>query len=477
MSHLRFRKPLLLAAILVLNAGLSAAQEDRNVQIMKKLFSKLTASLTAGTSGAQPGQTFLVLMNPGIFVDPSLDSSSAEGRYVLAHTLNQVPSVNWLMANDSAKKVYDVYKMVLDFGEWGYVEPTDAQKLQLAKARRLLYVNGNQDQGLSQAMNNYQKYADLYQQAIDAYEIARNDKENGKTRSIPSSFANKKATALRNWQTVGRKNEIEAALATDFNLGTTTAGWFTELRNVFNRAEESFEGDSFYRTGTYPSYSAWFSDSGWTRMTFVESEIEKQTESNRTSFGGGGGAGWGLWRVSASAQHTQADSFFKSDVKDLNIEMEVKRVSIIRPWLNHLIFESPRWRFSNQGPLDPTQPVSDGKGSATTAPSGLMPLYPTAVLIARKVRIHGGQSNDLQTSFESHTRAGGSVGWGPFEVGGHYSRDEERSYVKAVRIADGIEILEPQIIGWFCEVLAQTPKPTNDPRVKWLSDAPEPQGH
>lgn len=463
----------LLVVITALSAVAAQAQ-DRNAAIMKKLFSKLTQSFTVTPNDVKPGQSFLVLFNPGVFVDPNLDITKAADRQVIARLLNIVPTASWVVAGDSGKTVDEVYGLALKYGEWGYVDPTPNQVKALETARKLLYLHGDPADGYSQAYQTYQAKQTAYTTARDAYEAKRIDKENGVIKTIPPALKTARDQAQKAWETVGRKNEIESALAQEFSLTATTGNWFFDMRERMNGFKETVEGTEFWTTPTYPQYKEWFSDQGWQAVSFVESEIEKQSESNRVSYGGGGSAGWGLWHVSASASHTQADSRFESNVKNLAIAMQVKRVLIQRPWLSQLLFESPRWRFGKNAPAETSGGISDGQATADKLPGGMMPLYATGLLIARNVEITGEEGSDLQTSFESHTSGGASVGWGPFAVSGHYSEDKSRSYSKAVKIANGIKASEPQIIGLFCLVLGKTPNPTNDPNVKWLSD-PEPQ--
>jgi hypothetical protein len=467
------KKILLVINVLFVLAACLRAQDDPNAVISKKLFSKLTTSLTSTPNEAKPGQTFLVLFNPGVFVDPNLSEAIQEDRQTIAQILNIVPNASWIVAGDSAKRVDQIYGLALAHSEWGYVDPTANETQHLNGARALLYVNGDPAKGRSPALEKYILYQSKYYDAVNALESARSDVANGKAHQISNALQTKKRQAQQDWETLGQRNIVERALQYEYSLTSTTANWFFKLRQQFDTFQETIGGvGEFYTTSSYPRYNQWFSDEGWQKITFTQEDIEKQTESNHVSYGGGGSGGWGLWSVSASAHHTHDDQRLESSVTNLAISMEVKRVVIVRPWLNQLLFESPRWRYRADAPFDPSVPISDGHASASSLPKGTMPLYPTAVLIARKVQITGAQGNELQTFVHDHTSASGSVGYGPFSVSGNYEEDHTRGRVSVHNVNNGIEISEPQIIGFFCLVLGPTPNPTSDPHVKWLSDPP-----
>jgi hypothetical protein len=88
-----------------------------------------------------------------------------------------------------------------------------------------------------------------------------------------------------------------------------------------------------------------------------------------------------------------------------------------------------------------------------------MPYVPTAILVSRNVQISG-QVSDVDTTYHhDHTSASGSLGWGPFAIGGHYEEDHMKNTFDAIVDANGITIPGYQIIGWYCEVLPKSPNP------------------
>jgi hypothetical protein len=175
----------------------------------------------------------------------------------------------------------------------------------------------------------------------------------------------------------------------------------------------------------------------------------------------------GLWSVGGDYSSEQNRTYFKLDVSGYTIDMELARVSIDRPWMDSAALKSRAWKWLDSSPYF-GQVISDGGDAASgVTPKGVMPFMPTGVLLARNVTLAGTWSADLKTTYDSHTTAGGSVGWGPFSFGGRTDLRESTSYVKANAAGNTISFSSPQILGFFVEVLPKSPDP--DPRYKFPS--------
>jgi hypothetical protein len=179
-----------------------------------------------------------------------------------------------------------------------------------------------------------------------------------------------------------------------------------------------------------------------------------------------------LWSVGADYSHQEDRTYFKLDVSGYTISFEAMRVELDRPWMNDFVLQSRAWRWLNSAPLGTdNQNISDGASAADgKTPKGMMPFLPTALLLARNVTLTGGWSGDLRTTYDSHTSAGGSIGWGPFSFGGRTDSSDSSTYRKANVVGNTITFGSPQIIGYFVEVLPATPNP--DSSLNWLAAAP-----
>ncbi len=111
--------------------------DDPNVTIMKQLYSKLAGALAVGGNQAIPGQNFLILANPGIFLDPKLDLSNADQAYLFASQLDVIPAASW-MYGATAGLLSNLYNQILQFKELPSIQLTPSQQKQLATAQGLL---------------------------------------------------------------------------------------------------------------------------------------------------------------------------------------------------------------------------------------------------------------------------------------------------------------------------------------------------
>jgi hypothetical protein len=136
--------------------------------------------------------------------------------------------------------------------------------------------------------------------------------------------------------------------------------------------------------------------------------------------------------------------------------MEVTPIAVNRDWMNDTVFHSVAWRWGSGAP-DPSL-ISDGGDAAHgITPKGQMPFLITGLLLARNVSLTANWTSDLKTTYDHQTSGGASVGWGPFSFGGHYVKTEHSDYRKADVSGNTISSADPQVIGFFVEVLPLSP--------------------
>jgi len=441
----------------------SYADDDPNVVIMKKLFSKLGAIVGVGSNDTD--DTFLVLANPGTLIDPKLDMTKPADQYQLSRVLDKVMSPSWIY-HPTNNSTLPLYKMVLDFHEspqkkitpdqqrlldtaWGHIRQVDnykgyrSAKKALAKALDdcNTYLRLNPGQVLTATL------AETLDEARVDYNLANTLPEGG--------------TFAADEQTIATYGALDPAV------------WWGELSSQYLSNTGSYNGGRFATYNLYPTYPLWTDpNTQWTTINLKQSDLEQTTSASSTSTSGGFSAGWGLWSVGADYSHQENRTFFKLDVSGYTLSFEVTRVELDRPWMNDFVFQSRAWRWLNSAPLgSANQNISDGADAAHgQMPKGLMPFVPTALLLARNVTLTGGWSSDLKTTFNSQTSAGGSIGWGPFSFGGRTNSSENSSYTKANVVGNTITFGAPQIIGYFVQVLPPSPFP--DPDLNWPASAP-----
>ena len=440
-------------SVVVFGTSVLVAQaQDDNAQIMEKLYTKIAQSVTVGTNTPAAGKSILILANPGIAIDPNMNpSTSQDDRKAISRVVDRVPAPSWIY-QDTTFNISNLYGQVLQFHELALPKITDDQKQQLKAANQTLFKNGDPAKGDSDKFKAYKERRATYQDKVN--DLENNRKPNG---SVPAPYTQARQAALQDWQNSGFKNEIETALGARNSLTALDPNlWFQQLSDAFSAAQENpGTPDQFEPVGFYPAYSSWANLKGWATITLSADEIHNLQTSDHTSVGGSAGVNYGLFSFSAGASHSTTDQHAHSNIKVSNIKMDLLRVSLDRSWLDGLVFRSRIWNWSSASPLG-SKLIADG---ATPPGDVLMPYVPTAILISRNVEIAGQVSDTDSTYHSSHTSVSGSLGWGPFAIGGHYEEDHTKSTFDAIVTANGISIPGYQIIGWYCEVLPKSPYP------------------
>jgi hypothetical protein len=440
---------------------------DRNAQILQTLYAKIAAAFSIGTADqtARPGQGFLTLCNPGIILDPTLDLTKADNRFMLSRQLDAIPAVNWIY-DDSGNRVADLYNAILQFKSLPNLSLTPAEQQALKNAQAVVMTADGKP---SFKMTQYNKYADAFDVASSAFYAAQQTALNQGT-AIPQDVVRKYNKAKSDWATFGYRFQVESAQATIANLTQLDINrWWNDLQNnygLFN--DSSSAGAAFKPVDTFPAYESIFNDAGWTTLTFDERDISNQHTFQSSSWGAGGGVNWGLWRAEASYHYSSSQSYSRSDATAISISMEVKRVTLLRPWMDALVFRSRSWKWATNAPFQNQPPsISDGGDpSKGIAPHGDMPFLPTGFIAARNVKVNGAFSEAEQRIIDSAHGGSTSVGWGPFALSGTYHRQEHSDWSHAVSTGSGFVAPTPQILGFLCTVLPICPYP--DPSYPWL---------
>jgi hypothetical protein len=465
MFHKKCRRVVgLLLVALSLNSVCFA--QDPNVDLMKKLYTKIGKTVGVGSNDAIAGESFLVLANPGILLDPTINTSTTEGRYQLSKMLDRVLLPSWIYKpnNDSTLKVYST---ILNYKETPAFALTASQKQQLDAARAFIF--SNVERGTYSPA--YQRYLDTKRALALAIKQVEDYRTTHPNQSVPADLAQSLSEARTNFNLIGNKNQIVAAMnRINMYEHADPAVWWGELQGRFDDNTETFNGTQFPIYNLFPAYSVWLDTTRtWTNYTLRQSDIQQTTSNSHSSVGGGLSVGWGLWSVGADYSNQQNRTYFQLNASNATVKMELMRVMIDRPWMDDYVFKSRGWKWLSSSPLV-NQLISDG-GDAVhgVTPQGVMPFVPTGVLLARNVSLSADWSSDLKTTFDEKTSGGGSIGWGPFSFGGRTENSNASTYMKANAAGNTVSWSAPQIIGFFVEVLPENPKP--NPCLRFASDA------
>lgn len=449
----------LVALIATLGSNPAEAQEDRNVVIMRKLYSKIEGLYTLGENTPRPEQNFLVLANPGYFVQKDLDLVRRPAdRRIFSSFVNTVPLVSWIY-KESPRTVSGIYESILNGKETPLVELKQEQRKALADAKAKIWINGNHASGETKG---YKEYKDLKDKWGKAYDELTTAKEKAYTQGtgVPRTIINEEVKARNEYELV--KHDIDKAFETIRELGALDPKtWWLEKSNIFQASKETSGVNSFLPSVTVPSYSAWIGNQGWESRTITESEVLTHQTSSHVDYGGGVSAGWGLLRAGGNASYSQNNSYSNTDAKNFTLKFETMRVRIERDWMDFAVFENRAWRWIRTSGMANRKPISNGVDPL----EGDMPLYVTGLLLARNVELTADWTQAELTTFDSHLSTSASVGWGPFSLKGHYNKDDASSTSLARKNGNTIINPDVQIIGYYCYTMPACPFP--DPSLKW----------
>lgn len=309
------------AAAIHLWSPIVRADDDPNVELMKKLYTKIGQSVGVGSNNPQTGESFLILLNPGILLDPNLDYTTPDGEYTLSQVIDKVIQPSWVYKAGS-NGTFDIYNNILNYHEAAVVNPTPGQKQQYKTACKIIYTDCDQDlPGTpTQAFTHYQ---DLMGTLATAAKAAEDYQRINHTNDLPPDIKNNLRVATQNLQLFGQKVRIEGAMATinTFDHIDPNA-WWGELQGKFNDNSLTYSGNHYGNYNLYPSYPVWLDmNRSWSKLTLSQSDIEQTVTNSHSSVGGGLSGGWGLWSFSADYQHQENRSYFKLDASGMSVSM------------------------------------------------------------------------------------------------------------------------------------------------------------
>jgi len=458
----RLVRPFIISAVAL---GLSyvtfdakAGPREDNIELMRKMYAQLAAMLSVKDNSLAPNENLLVLAAPGILVDPKLDMSRAQDAAIIANTLiDKVLEPTWFLSQRPSR-MSDIYREILRAHVVPLTDLLQPEKDELNAARRDLYRNDGSDSLLLARYRTVNK--ELSNALIN---IATYQESNvGKPVPLNLRLALKEA---RDDYTRARGDLAKSALLTVAKYDRRNGEfWFDQLQTRF---DANFVANYYYgNVNFYPTYATWL-DKGivWQRIQFSSNDLEKRTHNESSSTTAGLGASWGLWSIGGDYSQDENSSHLQTETKNLNIAFDVLRVELDIPWMDGTVFESKAWDWARNSSLV-GQPISTGADYAKgVMPTGLLPFIPTAILIARNTEMSADWGLDIKDTFSKRSGGGGSIGYGPFRLGGRTNKSESSTYTLAQANGNKVTFPNAQVIGYFVHVLPKSPD--RDPSLRW----------
>ena len=240
-----------------------------------------------------------------------------------------------------------------------------------------------------------------------------------------------------------------------------SAGFWKDARARYLRTKEFTSLHNYY-----PSVATWLDKNNvWPSISVSWSKSESHNYHYQSSADGGGSfSAGGFFSIGGSSGVSRVHDVAQDEATKIDIKFDYLRVDFRRPWLNCTPFSDRRWRFAcGTDPEVKKWVVSSGPqpdvGGKPQYPSGIMPVIPTGFLIARNATVTGNFSKDFRDYYKQTISASHSGGFGPFRIRGSYNETVEKTDVNADTASNGFTIGNPQVIGFFVEVLPASPDP------------------
>lgn len=487
--------------------------KDVSADLMQALIAKLYGTITGDNPDIKmPRNKFVSWMLPGLpfipedfmFCAKGLIAESAEetrARYHQAWSLsklfNYIPDVsNQFLTEGMQQTIFastqdaisSVYSDVLKYSKVADIPLSDKEKAKLEKFRNLLTVTkevtdiitdevrqvtepGPVTLAYTDKMDDYLSAADEYMNlVIDAQAAQGNDPE--AVRRV-AAFANKSKflrkrmeAAWMAWTAQGYKNEYEQINAyieqvTQKSMVLYKNQLLQDFRNgLLTSPQEGAAGDFYYTTIVPGNFAT---SPGWTRFSFYEKDYEAHHSKSTSQWGASGGVNFGLFSVGASASGSKVKIAQDQKMTNFRAEMEFTQVPIIRPWFKPGFFSMRGWTLDKLWDLNYDKKVSDGGQSDPDGkPEGRLVAYPVNALFVRNVVLKSDQSESQMNYMKSQVSGGGRVGYGPFSIGGSYSRGKEKRDFEAHAEGGAVHIPGMQLIGFVNNIIPKSPNPNTE---------------
>ena len=415
--------------------GSAGQPGDFDAEVFAQLYSKLAATFSASQTVGARTESLLSPMIPGLYIKENLDPNDPYTQYLVSNLLNMTLACSWVV-NPGAATVTDVYQAILNGKETPLTHLTGKQREELDAARALVFQPDGEPTEL------YARYLDLnlcYLSALDAFEQALATEYNGGP-PVPAAVRVALEEAATRWREDGHEYEVDLAFATidQYDALDPALFWY-RLAGRFEAWTRYYgDGSRYQHITSLPPYHEWFTDYGWTYFTFDEKDFTNQTRS------GGTGLEASCCCPCSTPQRDQPAR--TGTPTRFRLTCEVRRVEIIRPWLDPLVLHSTAWRWSPASAAYGTQISTGGDLPGSVIPTGAMPVLPTTALLTR--RLYLSWEDGASPVADGPERRFGPFGLAGADIGEHH-----------------ISMPDPQLIGFLSEVLPRCPNP--DARLPW----------
>ncbi|MDN0189854.1 MULTISPECIES: hypothetical protein [unclassified Bacillus (in: firmicutes)] len=468
-------------------------------KLMQSLLNKLYEVIT-GSIEDMPvdNDNYVTWITPGIpfkqdffdFASLPITSASAEDRASLARRYadnanawailsNFVPSGQpLLMSPDFRQAIYhtsqellwNIFDETLRMSKVAVAQLSEEEKAKVERYRNLLsvkkekenLVTGEKQQvtedgpvyiAYKQKQQAYLAAAFKYKSAQISFNNAESTEAVNEFRFMGNELRQAVRTAYDDWVTNGYKNEVEQMIAyIDQVTQRDMASIKADIQDKFRAGLQTGSNGDFYYTSVIPG--DFMNSTGWSKFEFSEGSYSSYSREDSSAWQGNAGFDLGFWSSGGNMNSSTASSYASFDSNGFTIKFEITQVPIARGWFDPGFIIGKGWKWSGEY-------TGENLSNGEIPPSGRLVAYPTAALFVRKVLINSNSFQSDRSTYENHLNSGGSIGWGPFSIGGNYSRNEANGRSSWHFDNEGLHIDDLQLIGFICRFTGKAPNPSD----------------
>lgn len=469
------------------------------------LIAQIEEIVTGGDQTTPPSKnTFISWATPGIAFSPDDFTFCSKGiggganaeedkllvqqAFNFANLIDFIPDRSRIYNNDMQRTIWHtsearlshLYGEILRFSKVVASDLTPEQKAKIEKFRNLLRttkkvkdiiteeekevtVDGPVLQAYNEKMANYTAAALVY----NSKRVAAQGATGPEGKAVVADWVNNAAlyrlqvkAAMDAWVSGGYRNEVDQMNA---YINQVTQRdmmlWKQHLQEMYNEARltGTSAGSDFFYTTLIPGNFA-SKESGWTNYSVNHSSTSTSQHSSSSSWGGSAGVSFGFWSAGASASHSSSSSDSNVKLSSFEMSFDLAQIVISRPWFYPEFFMNRGWTLrKGEGWM-----YDDLPSNGEIPPKGNFIGYPTTALFARNIRIKSADFVSAYHQQASSTSAGGSVGWGPFRLGGSYSHADSSQSFNSTTDGETLTVPGMQIIGFVNYLIGKAPNPLPD---------------
>ena len=293
-----------------------------------------------------------------------------------------------------------------------------------------------------------------YRNAYNGYDLDNIPDQRAWAANEPT-LQNTLTQAWNKWNREGKKNVEEAQ-----QLLVTTIN--DAVRYAIEQVQDSFKPERLMAplvadqprwSLSYAMPTNWY-DAGCkgSGLSLKSSHLNKTATSEATQYSAGASVGWGLWSFGGSVSGGSKEDHAHMDAQSFELSAELILVRIMRPWLNTALFTMSGWNVTGY--------EKDGISKGTLEGDVgdlLLPLIPTAFVVAKNVVIDFGSDTQDTSHVEKMISTSAKVGWGPFSVSGSYSHSSSKDTFNSTFDGGKLRLPGMQLLGWLNTITPACP--------------------